>query len=188
MYVCSRSLTVDAWAKLINCQAAKQNDVSNGMSTAMDVCSQGNYTLDLAVFPCTTCRYSTGQQLFNIQPQNLYNRHITKRYKAGPHMQLRQQRIRKGVSFSGLCLPEITQLPCYTASQLRKSNCIHSLTLFRFISRHCSLPENTEESAHTASWHRGVIVAGVWSDWCLGWRNANWSGSCISPQNFGRLM
>ncbi len=99
-----------------------------------------------------------------------------------------QQRIRKGVSFSGLCLPEITQLPCCTASQLRKSNRIHSLTLFRFVSRRCSLPENTEESAHTASWHRGVIVAGVWSDWCLGWGNAHWSGSCILPQNFARLM
>ncbi len=99
-------------------------------------------------------------------------------------MQLRQQKIRKGVSFSGLCLAKTTQLPCCTASQLRNSSCIHSLTLFRFVSRCCLLPENTEESAHTASWHRCVIVAGVWSDRCLGWRNAHWSGSCISPHFF----
>ena len=78
----------------------------------------------------------------------------------------------------------ITQLPCCTASRIRKPNCIHSLTLFRFVSRCCLLPENTAESAHTASWHRCVIVAGVWSDRCLGWRNAHWSGSCILPQNF----
>lgn len=58
---------------------------------------------------------------------------------------------------------KITQLPCCTASQLRKSSCIHSLTLFRFVSSCLRIQRNqhTQRLGTGVSSWRGSGLTGV---------------------------